>query len=256
MSRITILEPPVIAAHGILLLFFRHAFPVARYDFSEYVPLRALPQPRVGVVEDVSEEVYPTGINLKNLPVAFYGQLQLLFRVFPYVPEKGAEIFLVPQYDHVVRITEIMFHPFRLFHPVVEVRQVYIGQILAQIVPYRQPGRTVYHFVKDAQQTRVSYLLPDFCFHYVMVYGRIVFLDVPFQTVFRPLDVSQRPFYGLDPGMYPPALYAGVCAARERAHPYRLKDIHDGMMRNPVREIRKFEYLPFLGVMNQERPVR
>lgn len=39
--------------------------------------------------------------------------------------------------DNVVRIAKVIFHPHLLFHVVVEIRQIQIGEILGHVVSYR-----------------------------------------------------------------------------------------------------------------------
>lgn len=96
----------------------------------------------MGMSEDVTNEVYATICDRKNLVVAFDFKLQSLPEIFPDIREKLVETFFVRCEEYqIIGISEIISYPLDLFEPVIETGQVEISQILAEIVPDRKAVR-------------------------------------------------------------------------------------------------------------------
>ena len=202
------------------------------------VSLYGLAQQLLSAVEPVAHEVQRTPVPVvaalrygEDLPVVLYGQAQPLLHVFPYLPERPVKPLLaVAVEDEVVGILlAVQFEC--LVHPVHEVCEAQVGEVLREVVAYGQSGCAVYDFVQQPQEVSVLDFPPYDAFQHIMVDGRVALADVHLQAVQRSSPVlPYRPPHMARASLYAPALDAGVGVVRERSDPYRLEDIHDGVV--------------------------
>lgn len=85
-----------------------------------------------------------------------------------------------------------------------------------------------------------------------MVYGRVEFADVEFQTIGSTLGVGFHfAAQAVKARMYAPAFHTCVHVLRKVAHPYRLHDQHNRPVHDPVTE-RQFIDDPFFRLVLDE----
>ena len=194
--------------------------------------------------------------NREYLMVVLDDKLQLLFDVPPYLWKYLVKPLLaVAVEDKIIGILlTLQFE--RFVHPVHKVGEVQVGEVLRQVVAYRQTRRTVYDFVKQPQEVSVLDFPADEPFQHVVAYRRITLADVDFKAV---QGLSLVTSYHL-PDVACAALYASVLDARvgvvrEHGHPYRFEDNHNGVMHDAVGIVRKTEYDTLLGLVDSENLV-
>lgn len=94
--------------------------------------------------EPVSYEVDAAGRDGKDLIVRFQLQAKVCLEIFPDLPKKPVKRWLIRrQKDHIVQVPEIVPDFLFLLQPVIEVRQVKIGEVLREIVADRKARRAV-----------------------------------------------------------------------------------------------------------------
>ena len=101
-----------------------------------------------------------TGVNREYLMARFHFELQLASQIRFDISQQLVQIFFRSGKDHeVIGITEIMLYGFGFLHPVVEITQVEIREILAEIVADRNAWRRVNDFIEQPKQVLVFQFL-------------------------------------------------------------------------------------------------
>ena len=93
------------------------------------------------------------------------------------------EGFVLVQKHHVVSISEVILYSDDLLNPMVEIREVEISIILAEIIANGHAFCAVYNLVEEPQGVLTLDFSTDYLFQYVVVNTRIEFPYVNFQAV-------------------------------------------------------------------------
>ena len=156
------------------------------------VLLDALAKPSVAVPKDEADVINTTRIDWKNLIVALQFQIKVLVQVVVDLNEQAVqEGFVLMQEHHIVSVSEVIFYSDDLLNPMVEIREVEIGEILRQIIANRNAFCAVYNLVEKPQGVLAFDFSTNYLFQYVVVNTRIEFPYVNLQTVARILYVLQ-----------------------------------------------------------------
>lgn len=152
-------------------------------DLTREILFDLLAHANVRVIKDIADKVDASCRDRENLVIFFHLELEI-FQIFFDLAEQGMKHRFACCQDHdVISISVIIFYCLLLFDPVIEIGKVEVGQVLAQIVADRKPGRTVNDLVQKPQQIRVLELLPDQFLHYIVIDARVEFLYIEFETV-------------------------------------------------------------------------
>ena len=138
----------------------------------------------MSVPEDISNEINAPIVNRKYLVVAFDLQLQILGHVDPDIRQQLVEIFFTVGEDHqVISIPEVILYCFVLLHPVIEVGQIKISEVLTQVVPNWKAFGAVDDLIQEPKKILVLYLSPEKDFQNIMVDVGIEFFNIKLQAV-------------------------------------------------------------------------
>ena len=96
-----------------------------------------------------SDIINSAGIHGEDLIIAFQREIQPRIKVVVDLDEQPMkEGFVSMQKNHIISISEVILHSDDLLNPMVEIREVEIGEILRQVVSDRHAIRGVYNLVK------------------------------------------------------------------------------------------------------------
>ena len=179
--------------------------------------------------------------NREDLPIILNPQFKFLFEIGldKLVKEPPQRFLAFAIKGEVVGVFLAVYLP-HLIYLVHEVTEEQVGEVLRQVVSDRHTICAVYDFIKQPQQVFVLNLAAHDTLQYVVLYGRVVFLDVDFQAVHRLSLVL--PYHLVNvPGaaLYTPFLDAGISVVRECLYPYRFEYVHDGVMDDAVGIVRQ-----------------
>lgn len=147
------------------------------------------------------------------------------------------ECFVSVEKYHIIGIPEVIFHPDLLFDLMVEICEIQVGEILAQIIPDGHTVRAVDDLIEQGQCIRAFYLAADDLFEYIMVDAGIEFPNVYFQAISAVFSVLNRLIYLFHTAGYPTAFDARKRVCGENRKPNRFQHIHDRVVQNPIRVI-------------------
>lgn len=102
-------------------------------------------------------------------------------------------LFAIGEENHIIHIAEVILDVENLFHPMVEIIEVNIRQILRKIVANREAIGTVYNLVENNKDARV---FDNFChlrLQNLVIYARVIVAHVQFEAVFRAYLVNKSP---------------------------------------------------------------
>ena len=148
------------------------------------VLLDALAQSSVAMTKDEAHVINTTRIDRKDLIVTFQLQIQILMQIVVDLDEQTMKEGFVPmQEHHVVSISEVIPYPDDLLNPMVEIREVEIGEILRQVIANRHALCAVYNLVKKPQGVLALDFSTNDLFQYVVVNTRIEFSYINLEAV-------------------------------------------------------------------------
>lgn len=146
------------------------------------------------VIEHIAKEVNATGIHGEHLVVLLNFEFQLNTKIFLDFLEYGPQLLLaIGEENHIIYIAEVILDVENLFHPMVEIIEVNICQILRKIVANREAIGTVYNLVENNKDARVFDNLCHLRLQNLVIYARVIVAHVQFETVFRALLVKESP---------------------------------------------------------------
>ena len=175
------------------------------------------------MIEHIAEEVNATGIHGEYLVILFDFEFQLNTKIFLYFLEYGPQLLLViGEKNHIIHIAEVILDVENFFHPMVEIIEVNIRQILRKIVANGKAIGTVYNLVKNSKDTRVFDNLCHLCLQNLVIYARVIVAHVQFEAVFRATLVNKSPLNRSHSCMNATALDAGVGLRNETLYKDRL----------------------------------
>lgn len=101
-------------------------------------------------------------IDREYLIVSFHLQLQVYGEVSVDLPAYIMQVGFITREDHhVIGIAEIILYTDSFLEPMIEITQVEISEILAEVIADRDAWRTVDDLVKEPKQIRVFNLPPE-----------------------------------------------------------------------------------------------
>lgn len=144
------------------------------------------------MIEHITEEVNATGIHGEHLVILLDFEFQLNTKIFLDFLEYGPQFLLtIGEKNHIVHIAEVILDVENLFHPMVEIIEVNIRQILRKIVANRKAIGTVYNLVNNNKDARVFDNLCHLRLQNLVIYARVIVAHVQFEAVFRALLVKE-----------------------------------------------------------------
>ena len=146
------------------------------------------------VIEHITKEVNATGIHGEHLVVLLDFEFQLNTKIFLDFLKYGPQLlFAIGEKNHIIHIAEVILDVENLFHPMVEIIEVNIRQILRKIVANREAIGTVYNLVNNNKDARVFDNLCHLRLQNLVIYARVIVAHVQFEAVFRTLLVKESP---------------------------------------------------------------
>ena len=146
------------------------------------------------MIEHITKEVNATGIHGEYLVILLDFEFQLNTKIFLDFLEYGPQLLLaIGEKNHIVHIAEVILDVENLFHPMVEIIEVNIRQILRKIVANREAIGTVYNLVNNNKDARVFDNLCHLRLQNLVIYARVIVAHVQFEAVFRALLVKESP---------------------------------------------------------------
>lgn len=138
------------------------------------------------MIEHITEEVNSTGIHGEHLVILLDFEFQLNTKIFLDFLEYGPQFLLaIGEKNHIIHIAEVILDVENLFHPMVEIIEVNIRQILRKIVANREAIGTIYNLVKNNKDARVFDNLCHLRLQNLVIYAWVIVAHVQFEAVFR-----------------------------------------------------------------------
>lgn len=175
------------------------------------------------MIEYVAKEVNATGIHGEHLVVLLNFEFQFNTKIFLDFLEYGPQLlFAIREKNHIIHIAEVIFDVENFFHPMVEIIEVNIRQILRKIVANREAIGTVYNLVNNNKDARVFDNLCNLRLQNLVIYAWVIVAHVQFEAVFRALLVKESPLNRLYSCMNATAFNTGECLRNETLDKDRL----------------------------------
>lgn len=175
------------------------------------------------MIEHIAKEVNATGIHGEYLVILLDFEFQLNTKIFLDLLEYSPQLlFAIGEKNHIVHIAEVILDVENLFHPMVEIIEVNIRQILRKIVANGKAIGTVYNLVNNNKDARVFDNLCHLRLQNLVIYAWVIVAHVQFEAVFRALLVKESPLNRLHSCMNATAFDTGECLRNETLDKDRL----------------------------------